>query len=447
MTRFRAAIGSMRLRATLAATAIVFLALAVAAFALVVLVRDSLTDNVDTSIRVRADDIESLLRRGAFPDSLAVADDEASVIQILDSDDRIVAASENVAGAPPISVLRPPPGETVVVRATDVPVDLNEGFRVLARTVETPGQSFTMLIAGSLDDVHETTDALRGILQVGVPLLSIVVAGGTWVVVGRALAPVESIRREVASIGGQQLDRRVPVPRSRDEIARLAETMNEMLGRLQDAYQRQERFVADAAHELRSPLASLRVQLEVDGDEGTRHLLDEVIRMQRLVDDLLILARSDAGQLATQSSSVDLDDIVLGEAVRLREIGSRAAVDTSAVSAGQVRGNAEQLLRVVRNLLENAVRHAAARVVVTLREADGEVVLTVQDDGPGVPPAERSRIFERFARADSARARGSGGAGLGLAIARTIAESHGGTLGLADTDGGARFVLRLPAAN
>ncbi|MCA9824388.1 MAG: HAMP domain-containing protein, partial [Dehalococcoidia bacterium] len=291
------------------------------------------------------------------------------------------------------------------------------------------------------------TDALRGILQVGVPLLSIVVAGGTWVVVGRALAPVESIRREVASIGGQQLDRRVPVPRSRDEIARLAETMNEMLGRLQDAYQRQERFVADAAHELRSPLASLRVQLEVDGDEGTRHLLDEVIRMQRLVDDLLILARSDAGQLATQSSSVDLDDIVLGVAVRLREIGSRAAVDTSAVSAGQVRGNAEQLLRVVRNLLENAVRHAAAQVVVTLRDADGEVVLTVQDDGPGVPPAERSRIFERFARADSARARGSGGAGLGLAIARTIAESHGGTLGLDDTDGGASFVLRLPAAN
>ena len=234
---------------------------------------------------------------------------------------------------------------------------------------------------------------------------------------------------------------------SAHEIARLAETMNEMLGRLQDAYQRQERFVADAAHEHRSPLASLRVQLEVDGDEGTRHLLDEVIRMQRLVDDLLILARSDAGQLATQSSSVDLDDIVLGEAVRLREIGSRAAVDTSAVSAGQVRGNAEQLLRVVRNLLENAVRHAAARVVVTLREADGEVVLTVQDDGPGVPPAERSRIFERFARADSARARGSGGAGLGLAIARTIAESHGGTLGLDDTDGGASFVLRLPAAN
>ncbi len=439
------ATGSVRLRTTAAATVIVFVALTIAAFALVLVLRHSLTENVDTSIRVRSEDIVGFLREDSFPDSIAIANDEAALIQIVDAQGIVVAASENVVGEPPITDRRPPADVSDIEEAHGLPIDPDEGFRVLARTTTTPAGSYTILIAGSLDNVNETTDALTTILRLAVPILSIVVAGGTWLVVGRALAPVEAIRQEVASIGAEALDHRVPVPASADEIARLAETMNAMLARVQEAYARQERFVADAAHELRSPLASLRVQLEVDGRPEDEHLLDEVIRMQRLVDDLLLLARSDAGALAGPLEAVDLDDIALAEVERLRA-NSEVRFDTSGLSAGQVSGSPEQLLRIVRNLLENAARHAASVVTVSLVESAEGVLLAVEDDGPGILPGRREQVFERFTRLDSSRARNAGGSGLGLAISRAIAEAHGGTLTIEDGAGmGARFVLRLPA--
>ncbi|MGH8991537.1 MAG: sensor histidine kinase, partial [Acidimicrobiia bacterium] len=237
--------------------------------------------------------------------------------------------------------------------------------------------------------------------------------------------------------------------------ARLAATMNAMLDRLESATERQRRFVGDASHELRSPLAALRADLEValaggDGHAGewahtARRLLGDVQRQEALVQDLLFLARADEDPTSRRPYTlVDLDDVVLAEVERTR-LGAAVSVDTSAVSGAPVRGQVEDLARVVRNLLENAVRYARSRVAVSLGVEDGVAVLTVDDDGPGIPPAERERVFERFARLDSARSRQLGGTGLGLAIARQVVVDHQGSITVEDWPGGARMVVRLPA--
>jgi signal transduction histidine kinase len=291
-------------------------------------------------------------------------------------------------------------------------------------------------------------------MLVGLPLLLLVVGGVTWLVTMRALTPVESIRRQMAAITASgDLSRRVPQPTSRDEVARLARTTNETLTALEAAVDRQRRFVADASHELRSPIASLRTQLEVGSAHP--HLLDvpgaveDAVRLQRLAADLLLLARLDAGEQAGHTP-VDLAALVREEVAQ--RVGDRLPVRVAESASGdgrpvQVAGSRGQLSRVLGNLLDNAQRHARRTVAVSLvyDEARGEVVLAVQDDGSGVPEAERERIFQRFVRLDEARSSDDGGAGLGLAIARDVAERHGGRLVLAPArEGGARFELRLP---
>ncbi|MGH9036001.1 MAG: sensor histidine kinase [Acidimicrobiia bacterium] len=273
---------------------------------------------------------------------------------------------------------------------------------------------------------------------------------------GRSLRPVEAIRAEVADISARALHRRVSEPPTNDEVARLAATMNAMLDRLESATERQRRFVGDASHELQSPLAALRADLEValaagdgDGESGewaqtARRLLGDVERQEALVHDLLFLARSDEYVPTRNPTLVDLGDVVLTEVERLR-LRAAVAVDTSKVSGAPVRGHWEDLARVVRNLLENAVRYAGTQVTVGLGVAEGWAVLTVADDGPGIPREERERIFERFARLDSGRSRQLGGTGLGLAIAREVVVDHHGTITVDDWPGGARLVVRLPA--
>lgn len=283
----------------------------------------------------------------------------------------------------------------------------------------------------------------------GLPLVLLVVGGVTWLVTRRALAPVEGIRREMAAItASEDLSRRVPEPASRDEVARLARTTNETLTALEAAVDRQRRFVADASHELRSPIASLRTQLEV----GSAHpqLLDvpgavkDTERLQHLAADLLLLARLDAGERPGQGL-LDLGELVREE-TECRP-ADRTPVSVHVAGPLRVTGSRGQLVRVIGNLLENAQRHARNEVVVRVEGQGDRIVLTVADDGGGVPEAERERIFERFVRLDDARARDDGGAGLGLAIARDVARRHGGTLtaGRAPS-GGALFELCLPAA-
>jgi signal transduction histidine kinase len=265
-----------------------------------------------------------------------------------------------------------------------------------------------------------------------VPLLTLVLGGLIWIVVGRSLRPVEVIRSTVSEITERDLSQRVATSGTNDEVDRLATTMNEMLARLERAAARERRLVADASHELRSPLAAAQALIQsrpADPVEARTHdtmALDALARLQALVDELLELARHDLPQ-APPSRSIDLDGLVLQHADVLRRT-SDLTIDTSTVSGGQVLGSEEALGRMVENLASNAGRHARSSVAFTVREQDDQVELVVTDDGPGIAAEHRQEVFERFTRLDDARARDGSGAGLGLAIVARIVERHRGTV-------------------
>jgi signal transduction histidine kinase len=434
---------SLRLRITVVAVAATTVVLLGASIALVAFQRSTLTTAIDDALLLRSDDaagqVESL---GA---ALETPGGEDQFIQLVDFDGEILAASPGLGNAGPVSDAAPA-GTVEFGSVSGLPID-DDTFRVVSRQIDGVG---VLHLGTSLESVEESVAALVGGLALTIPLLDAALAALTWVFVGRTLRPVDAITAEVEAIGATQLNRRVPHPETDDEIGHLADTMNAMLERLQRAAQRQQRFVADASHELRSPLTRLRTMLEVElnapGDPqiAIGSALEDVIEMQQLTDDLLRSARADAEIEAFNPIPIDLDDIVMRE---LEHIASRerVEVDRSAVSAGHVNGDPKQLTRLVRNLLDNAERHARSTVRVTLAEQAGEAILTVQDDGPGVEPAASAVIFDRFGRADAARSAETGGAGLGLAIAREIAERHNGSLRLLDRSPGATFELRLPA--
>ena len=435
--------GSVRVRTTVAALAVVGVALVVGAAGLVVGLHLVLTREVRASTALYAAETARILAAGGDPVG-AVGDDDVAV-QVLDRSGAVLAATPNAAGLPALPL--PEPGQA---REIAVPFD-DDPFLVVAMP---SSDGRTVLVGRSLDTVGAATGAVTVLLALGVPALLLVVAATTWRAVGRALAPVEAIRAEVDAITATQLHRRVPVPAARDEIGRLARTMNRMLDRLDDAQHRQRRFVADASHELRSPVAAVRQHAEVAlahpdqvavGDLA-RTALAESLRMQALVDDLLLLARADERHLPSRRQPVDLDDLAFAEVRRLREI-SALRVGGSGVSAARVAGDPAMLRRLLSNLGDNAVRHARQRVEVSLRERDGWAELRVDDDGPGIPLADRSRVFERFVRLDDARDRSGGGNGLGLAIVAQIVTAHGGTATVEEAPlGGARMSVRLPTA-
>jgi len=403
--------------------------------------RWQLTDNLDEGLEQRADTIAAVVG-DTLPTQLSA--DEDLLVQVVGSNGLVMSASANLAGAQPITSLRPG-----IRNISNVP-GRPEEFRVLVREIMSGSERVTLLVGVNNDDVTDPVTILTRLLAVTVPAVVLVLGALTWWLTGRTLRPVEKMRVELAEITGTNLGRRVAEPATGDEIDRLAHTMNETLDRLEGAIRRQQRFVADASHELRSPLTRIRAELEVDlasGDlsDPTRteqSVLAETIDLQQLVEGLLQLARGDDDVKDSDFRPVDLDDIVLREARRLRERG-RVAVDLKGVAAAQTIGDPHQLKRAVRNLLDNAERHAASTVTVGLAETDGRVLLTVCDDGDGISPEDRDVIFERFTRLDDARARGTGGAGLGLAIVRDIIKRHHGTVDL-DSRAETRFVVELP---
>jgi signal transduction histidine kinase len=436
---------SVRVRTTAGAVAVVGVALVLGAVTLVLVVRSTLIGNVRAAGELRAQEIAAVLASGDGVPSLAVGQPDEELIQVLDGDGRVVAASTNVARRP--AVARPAPGASVTVRT---PVD-EDVFLAVAARADTPGGSRTVVVARELTDALESTGVLVELLALGVPLLLLVVGVTTWLVVGRALAPVAAIGSEVDAIGAAELHRRVPVPASGDEIAGLARTMNRMLARLQDAQASQRRFVSDASHELRTPTASIRQHAEVALAHPDRPTVAglaepvhaEALRLQRLIDDLLLLARADEAGLALRRVPVDVDDLVLAEAERLRPT---LRVDIRGVSAGRVLGDPAGLRRVLRNLADNAARHAASAVAFGIATADGSVTVTVDDDGPGIPADDRERVLDRFVRLADARERDEGGSGLGLAIVSELVAAHDGSVAIADAAlGGARVVVTLPA--
>ncbi|HEV8560319.1 MAG TPA: ATP-binding protein, partial [Actinophytocola sp.] len=310
------------------------------------------------------------------------------------------------------------------------------------------GKPVAVYAASSLETVTEGVDATTSALLIAVPVLLVIIGAASWLLVGRTLRPVEAMRRQVAEITADDLDRRVPEPPAADELGRLASTMNAMLARLQRAHELEHRFAGDAAHELRSPLAAILTQLEV----GLAHSADtdwlalarsvhrEGTRLDRLTDELLTLSRADDHR---PFEPVDLDELVLSEVDLVRARG-RVSVDLSALSAARLPGRPEDLRRVIRNLLDNAERHAASVITVGLTADTSVAELVIADDGDGIPEADRDAVFTRFHRLQPARDRDTGGAGLGLAIARGIVEAHGGRIWTAPAPVGADLHVRLP---
>ncbi|MGA5123000.1 sensor histidine kinase [Streptomyces pseudogriseolus] len=474
--------GSVRSRATLGATLVVAVALVAAGAAVLLSLRANLTGEAGTRAERSAQAVASELAARTPLDKLSGLDAEDTPVQIVDEDGVLLAASEDLerisgTGTPEVT---PAParsdgdddgddGDDRSGRSDDddrdddslAPGEIAQGasytngtatvdgdtedYRFAAVEVETPDRGRLTVHAGApLAAEHSAVGTALTSMLIGFPLLLGVVAAVTWLVTGRALRPVEGIRREMAAItASEDLRRRVPEPATHDEIARLARTTNATLAALESSVERQRRFVADASHELRSPIASLRTQLEVAAAHPELLDLDgaveDTVRLQNLAADLLLLARLDAGERLA-GTGVDLAALAR-EAAAGRE---SVTVDAEAV---EVSGSRGQLGRVLANLLDNAQRHARERITVSVRREGDQAVVGVADDGEGVADADRERIFERFVRLDAARSRDEGGAGLGLAIARDVAVRHGGTLTAgAAPAGGALFELRLPLA-
>jgi signal transduction histidine kinase len=447
---------SLRARTTLLATTLAALLLGTAGWALVAVLEQSLQDAKDDLSRARAAELAAQAADGTLaPRVVDVGDD--GVAQVVDARGRVLAASSGLQGAGPVVTVAGTAGTLRLVQLEGVQDDTDtEDYRAWEVRADGPDGPVAVVVGDSLESVDEATTALRRGLLVGVPVLVALMAAGTWWVVSRSLRPVERIRTEVSAISGSDLHLRVAVPPTRDEIARLATTMNEMLQRLEQGVLRQHEFVADASHELQSPLASLRTRLEVarahpeeDWSTAADDLLADTLRMESLVRDLLAVAREDGARRPAGDALVDLD-VVLAEEVRRARATSSVPVETTELAAAPVRGDRDDLARLLRNLLDNAVTHARSTVRVALRSDGGTAVVEVADDGPGVPDDQAERVFERFARVEGDRTRAEhavSGTGLGLAIARGTAVRHGGTLELAARTGpGATFVLRLPVA-
>ena len=421
-------------------------ALVVGAVVLVSVMRGALIESVRTDAHFRASEVAQEIEAGTPPSELALAASDDILIQVLDADGRLLAASSD---APPTAIAR----DLAAGRAATVDVAGDDDpYVVVAATVQRHDDARTVLVGRALDLVEESTAVVTGLLLLGVPIILFIVGVVAWLLVGRSLAPVEAIRGEVEEISGSELHRRVPAPGGTDELARLAATMNEMLARLEGARDRQRKLVADTSHELRSPIASIRQHAEValahperaTAQELAETVLAESLRLARMVDDLLLLARADEHTLALERRPVDLDDLALDAARDLRR-NPDLEVDAAGISGGRVRGDPAGLRRVVANLAENAARHARGRVALSVVEDGNQVRLRVDDDGPGIDPPDRLRVFERFVRLDAARARAAGGTGLGLAIVAELVAAHGGTAVIEESPlGGTRVEVRLP---
>ncbi|SFR74615.1 Signal transduction histidine kinase [Agromyces sp. CF514] len=428
----------VRVRVTVVATAVVAVALVTGAVALWAVIRVSLYDGLREGAAQDASAVSSQIEETGAS-GLGELDDDR-LLQVVDADGVVIARSEGAPTTPVTDVERPAPG---------VRIDGDE--YVIA--VEHADAGVSVIAGRSIAAADRTVTAVVIALAVGVPVLVALVGVVTWIAAGRALAPVERLRRQVGDVNSTTLNRRVAEPGTDDEIDRLARTLNDMLARLDLAQASQRRFISDASHELKSPLAVLRQQAELarahpdrfDADELTETVLDEGARLESLVQGMLLLARADESALHPVDHDVDLDDLLFDEARRVRSLTS-LEVDTDGVTATRVRGDIRLLSQVVRNLVDNAAGHARSRIALASRTTADAAVLTVADDGPGIPTEERRRVFERFVRLDRARARNDGGSGLGLAIVEEITRAHGGTVRIEGAPGlgGALAIVELP---
>lgn len=453
---------SVRIRITILAAIVVSGALAAGSYVLVKSVRSSVEERIESSERQELNSIAAQVAAGTRPEEVIltgppvanyaiVLPDGTVFVPVLASTARTSSTSANAAGSGGLRIVHDGPDQ---VWTTDDHMDVRRKGNGIETVVNLPTDSGSFAHVRSVRNLAEitaTVNSVQHMMWLAVPLVAALVALLTWFMTGRALAPVAHIREEVDEISRSTLHRRVPVPNTDDEIARLARTMNSMLERLDGAAVREREFLSDASHELRSPIASLGATLEValrnsdtaDWEDVARRALEDQQRLGSSVDALVTLSSLSEMQAAQlhASQQVDLDDLVLEVARR----PGRVPVSTANVSAARVNGRPDLLERLVRNLVDNAQRHADTRVQITVQRDDNRVVLMVDDDGNGVAEEDCARIFDRFTRLDEGRSRDRGGTGLGLAMVASIAERHGGTARCeASPLGGARFVVELP---
>jgi signal transduction histidine kinase len=432
-------------RSAIVAATVVLVVHIIAGAALVALLGHFLISEVDDAAVDRLHDIVSGLRSeppNEFDSALLDTDQRVIAIQVISDNSTVVYRSTDAPSTPLIAIGGI--GRTPT-RMSDNATPDND-LRIVGQRVNTSSGHYTVLVAGSSEVAEATVETVALLLCGAAPLVIAVVAVATYLLVKRSLRSVDAIRSRVADISTSDLSERVPMPESHDEIAALADTMNAMLARLEMGHNAQRQFVGDASHELRSPLTTIISALDVaqshpellDQDMIESTLVPEAQRMQLLIDDLLLLARADERGLKLHREDVDLEAIAIAEADRLcRETTHEIHRD---ITAAHVHGDARALLRLLRNLGDNAARHADSRIDITLSEHDGSILLTVADDGPGIPAKDRLRVFDRFVRLDSDRSRSGGGTGLGLSIVAEIVAAHDGSIVMTDRPGGGTAV-------
>ncbi|MDX6223796.1 MAG: hypothetical protein QOE64_172 [Frankiales bacterium] len=444
----------IRKQSALIAVVVVTAALLGGVAVLLLVLQSSLTSAARTSLAVRSTDVARLLEeQGVDETQVTVGEDRrgGEQVQVIGPDGRVVVSTDRRLRSQPMSTLRPAPGGSASEElASLAPLGDTDDFLLNARGVTVGGGDYVVLVAVPVQVQADTVRTVGLFLLGATPLVVALVGAAVWVLVGRSLQTVDRIRRQVSEIDARRLDERIEVPATADEIAALASTMNVMLDRLERFDRWQRAFFSDASHELRSPLATLVTTAEVASLDPTGRtwlemqqvLLAESRRLQILVEDLLTIAKVDAGGLRMDAEDVDLEEVLDGEVRRLRTVSDlRVRADLQPV---RVTGDEMRLAQVLRNVLDNAARHAVTTVAVETHRRGGEVVVWVDDDGDPIPLADRERVFERFVRLDASRSVDSGGSGPGLAIARAVVTAHGGSIVATEVDGRCRFEIVLP---
>jgi two-component system, OmpR family, sensor kinase len=447
----------IRLRVTLGFTLAMAVLLAALGYFIYARFESEFSEQIDQGLRTHGDDIAALVTGGDLTRNSNLLGREESFAQVLTPDGRIYATTPQLGQSPQLT-----PAETA--RATESSFietrpqvrSIDGEARLLARPAAGPDGTYVVVAAASLDDRNESLASLIATLLIGGPIALLLASLAGYALAGTALRPVEAMRRRAAAISAAEPEQRLPLPEAKDELRRLGETLNAMLGRLEAALERERSFVDDASHELRTPLALHKTELELalryarTPDQmraAIASAIVEVDRLSALAEDLLVLARSEQGKLALELRRVRVAELLadLSErfADRASEAGRRLVVESSDGLA--VEGDRVRLERALANLIENAFQHGEGEIIVRAMEADSGVQIHVEDAGPGFPPEFTEKAFERFTRGDPAR--GGDGTGLGLAIVEAIARAHRGSAHAVNRDGrGADVWIELPAS-
>jgi len=439
----------VRVRVTLAAVLAVACALAASAAVVDVTLQHNRHSVLITTAQVQAREVTALNSDLTPPVALPASPTlESGLLQVL-HDGRVLAASHLLRRMPPLWS----PGDPLIQNDVDALFAPARDVHVVAEPVTVGGEPATVVVVVSLAQYDRSVGSVTRLLEFGLPILLAVVGVICWFMVGLALRRIESLRRELAEVATKSGELRVADPHTDDEVGRLARTLNSMLDRLEASSARERRFVADASHELRSPIANIRTALEValhrpetaDWARVAGDVLAQDGRMAQLVDELLLLARSDEGRLVPASDACDVLAVARSVVASGNDRNSSPTVTVSGTST-LVLVPEPYLERIVGNLVDNARRFGLSRVAVLVHQTGQNALLEVRDDGPGVSPHERTRVFERFVRLDEARDRENGGFGLGLAIVSELCRAFGGTIEVSDANPGAVFSAQFPVA-